>query len=81
MSQRYAALIEHWRKAAARTREAQLALKVKFDAHLAGGPAPSEDEVNHVRELREEEGRRLEEAMDYVRRTALGKPTGFADLD
>lgn len=81
MSQRYAALIEQWRAAAAKTREAQLALKAKFDAHLAGGPAPGEDEVRHVRELREEEGRRLEEAMAYVRRTALGKPTGFDSLD
>lgn len=81
MSQRYAALIERWRAAAARTREAQLALKSKFDAHIAGGPAPSEDEVQHVRDLRDDEGRCLEEAMDYVRRTALGKPTGFGSLD
>lgn len=81
MSQRHAALIDRWRAAAARTREAQRALQEKFDAHLAGGPAPSEDEVQHVRHLRDEEGRRLEEAMDYARRTALGKPTGFGSLD
>lgn len=81
MSERNAALIESWRGAAARTREAQLALKAKFDAHLAGGPAPTEAEVTLVRELRDLESQRLEAAMDYVRRTALGPPTGFGSLD
>jgi hypothetical protein len=75
MSERYAALIEEWRSAAARTREAQLGLKAKFDAHIAGGPAPTEEEVAHVRQLRAVEGEKLEAAMDYVRRTALGRPT------
>lgn len=81
MSERYAALIESWRAAAARTREAQLALKARFDAHLAGGPAPSEAEVSLVRELRNAESQKLEAAMEYVRRTALGPPTGFGALD
>lgn len=81
MSERYAALIESWRAAAARTREAQLALKARFDAHLVGGPAPTEAQVALVRELREIEGHKLEAAMEYVRRTALGPPTGFRSLD
>ena len=45
MSTRYQELIEQWREAAARTREAQRLLKLAFDAHIAGGPAPSDEEV------------------------------------
>jgi len=77
MSQRYAALLQDWRDASARTRDAQQKLKAKFDAHMEGGPAPTEEEVALVRRLREVEGEKLEAAMDYVRQTASGPPTGF----
>jgi hypothetical protein len=77
MSERYAALLQEWREASARTREAQKRLKAKFDAHLEGGPAPTEAEVLFVRGLREVEGEKLEAAMEYVRQTASGPPTGF----
>lgn len=77
MSERYSALLQEWREASARTREAQNLLKAKFDAHIDGGPAPTEDEVKLVRVLRGIEADKLETAMEYARRTAMGPPTGF----
>jgi hypothetical protein len=77
MSARYAALLQEWREASARTREMQKALKAKFDAHLEGGPAPTEEEVARMRELRNVEAEKLEAAMEYVRETVSGPPTGF----
>lgn len=77
MSERYAALLREWREASARTRQAQQELKDKFEAHLNGGSAPTEDDVALLHRLRVVEGEKLEAAMEYVRQTAFGPPTGF----
>jgi hypothetical protein len=77
MSARYAALLQEWREASARTRAAQQDLKAKFDAHLDGGPAPTDEDLAYMRQLRAVEAAMLEAAMDYVRQTASGPPTGF----
>ena len=81
MSETYAALINEWRVAAEATRKAQVALKTKFDAHLEGGPPPSDDDVRRVHELHKIENRKLDEAMKYVKKAARGPQTGMGKLD
>jgi hypothetical protein len=81
MSETYAALINDWRKASEATRNAQAKLKAQFDAHLGGGPEPHEEDVRRLRELREIESRKLDEAMQYVKKTARGPRTGMGKLD
>ena len=54
MSQRYAELIDAWRKASSETRAAQAELKAVFEAHLEGnGPPPTVRDTERLRELRD----------------------------
>jgi hypothetical protein len=78
VSTRYKELIDVWRAAAVRTREAQRLLNIAFDAHIAGGPEPSEEDVAALRDLRQIEADKMEEAMDYLRRT--GGPSTPGEL-
>lgn len=81
MGQRYAELIEHWRTAAAETRDAQAKVTAVFNAHLEGkGPAPEAASIEHLRKLRDIEHAKLDAAMEYARKTASGPPTGLGDL-
>ena len=80
MSETYAALISEWRLAAEATRTAQAALKAQFDAHLEGGPPPRDEDVRRLQELRAIESRKLDEAMQYVKKTARAPPTGLGSL-
>ena len=80
MSETYAALIKEWRVAAEATRKAQVALKAKFDAHLEGGPAPSDD-VRRLHALRTIENKKLDEAMKYVKSAPHGPQTSMGKLD
>lgn len=80
MSQTYELLIQQWRAAAARTREGQARLNELFDVHIQGGPPPSDADVQHMRELREDESRKLEAAMRYARDAAHGPQTGMGEL-
>jgi hypothetical protein len=78
MSEKYRALIAEWRKASDETRAMQQRIKARFDAHLAGtGAPPSDADLDRLHELRQVEQHRLEEAMRYIKDTALGPPTGF----
>jgi hypothetical protein len=81
VSQRYAQLIAEWRTAAAETRKAQAKLTLSLDAHLNGkGPAPDPSSIDYLRKLRDIEHAKLEAAMEYVRKTASGPPTGSGNL-
>jgi hypothetical protein len=80
VSTRYKQLIDDWREAAARTRERQRLLNIAFDEHIAGGPEPSEEDVAALSELRQIEADKLEEAMDYLRRTSTGGPSTPGEL-
>jgi hypothetical protein len=81
MSQRYAELIDEWRKASSATRAAQAELKAVFEAHLEGkGPPPTARDTERLRELRDIEHAKLDAAMTYVRRTASGPATGHGSL-
>jgi hypothetical protein len=73
VSERYAELINDWRAAAARAREAQQRLNAKFEAHLAGGPEPTPQDIENVRALRTLETAKLHLTMEYIKRTA-GRP-------
>lgn len=82
MSQRYAALLNEWRNAAAAARDAQQRLGERFDRYMAGqGPEPTPDDVKAVARLREIENRKLQAALDYAQRTASGPPTRWGDAD
>lgn len=80
MSTQYKQLVDEWREAATRTRDAQRLLKVAFDAYISGGPAPSEQDVAALRQLRKVEGDKLEQAMDYIKRKAVGGPPSQGEL-
>ena len=70
MSVTYRKLLDEWRVAADETRKAQAELRHKIFAYLdSGGPEPGQSDVDRLHALRDAESAKLQEAMDYLRRT------------
>ncbi|MBC5768575.1 hypothetical protein [Ramlibacter albus] len=74
MAERYAALLDSWKSAGERARQAQRVLDERFDAFLRGeGPEPDEQERVLVRKLHAEEQAALQAALDYVQASVIRK--------
>lgn len=68
MSQRYAVLIEAWKRAEAGAHDAEKVISDAYQAYFAGaGKPPTEEQIALARRLRREVRDQLDAAMNYLR--------------
>jgi hypothetical protein len=68
MSQKYATLIEAWKRAEAAAHDAEKVISNAYQAYFAGaGAPPTEQQIALARQLRKEARDQLDAAMSYLR--------------
>jgi hypothetical protein len=68
MSQRYATLIDAWKRAEAAAHDAEKTIGNAYQAYFAGaGAPPTEEQIALARQLRSKAREQLDAAMNYLR--------------